>query len=247
MDTLLQDVRYAIRMLFKKPAFTAIAVITLALGIGANTAIFSVVHAVLLRPLPFERPEQLVRVTADMRKTNVIDTGMSAAELFDYRDRTDAFDQISGVYPINANITWVDQPERVEALLVDTNYFSLLGASAQLGRVFQAEDYQPGIAEIAVISDGLWRRRYGADPDVLGKKFRLDNDLYTIVGVMPPEFRHPGRGIQTDVEVWAPAGWIASPFNNPPRAAYMLQGAIARLKPGMTVPARQSRPDALAE
>ena len=234
-------------MLLKKPAFTVIAVITLALGIGANTAIFSVVHAVLLRPLPFERPEELVRVSADLSKLNLTDTGMSGAELFDYRDRSGIFDQISGVYPVNANITWVDQPERVEALLVDANYFTMLGATAQLGRVFQAEDYTPGITEIAVISDSLWRRRYGADPNALGKKFKLDNDLYTIVGVMPPGFRHPGRVIQTDADVWAPAGWVGSPFNNPPRGSYMLQGAIARLKPGLTVAEAQARMDAFAE
>ena len=231
-------------MFLKKPGFTLVAIITLALGIGGNTAIFSVVHAVLLRPMPFDRPEQLVRVTADLQKMSLPDVGMSGMELFDYRDRTDVFDQISGIYPINANITWVDQPERVEALLVDVNYFSLLGANTQLGRIFQPEDYQSGIAEIAVISDGLWKRRYGADPDAIGKKFRLDNDLYTIVGVMPPGFRHPGRVIQTDVEVWAPAGWVGSPFNNPPRRAYMLQGAIARLKPGLTVAAAQSGLDA---
>jgi putative ABC transport system permease protein len=247
MQTLIQDLRYGARMLAKKPGFALVAIITLALGIGANTAIFSIVHAVLIRSLPFERPEQLVRVTADLQKMNVPDVGMSGLELFDYRDRANVFDQISGIYPINANITWVDQPERVEALLVDVNYFSLLGANAQLGRIFQAEDYQSGIAEIAVISDGLWKRRYGADPDAIGKKFRLDNDLYTIVGVMPPDFRHPGRVIQTDVEVWAPAGWIGSPFNNPPRRAYMLQGAIARLKPGITVAAAQSDLDAMAE
>ena len=247
MQTLWQDLRYGARMLAKKPGFTLVAIITLALGIGANTAIFSVVHAVLLRPMPFDRPEQLVRVTADLQRMSLSDVGMSGAELFDYRDRADIFDQVSGIYPINANITWVDQPERVEALLVDVNYFSLLGANTQLGRIFQPEDYQPGIAEIAVISDGLWKRRYGADPDAIGKKFRLDNDLYTIVGVMPPGFRHPGRVIQTDVEVWAPAGWVGSPFNNPPRRAYMLQGAIARLKPGLTVAAAQSALDGLAE
>jgi putative ABC transport system permease protein len=247
METLWQDVRYSARTLRNKPGFTLIAILTLALGIGANTAIFSVVHAVLLRPLAFKAPEQLVRVTGDFQKINVEDVGLSVPELFDYRDRSDLFQQISGIYPIDANITWVDQPERVEALLVDTNYFSILGVDAQLGRVFQQEDYQPGIAEVAVISDGLWRRRYGADPNVIGKKFRLDNDLYVIVGVAPPDFRHPGRGLQTEVEVWAPTGWIASPFGEPRRTAYFMAGAIARLKPGITVASAQSQLDAFAE
>ncbi|HEX8651896.1 MAG TPA: ABC transporter permease [Pyrinomonadaceae bacterium] len=246
MGTLLQDLRYAVRLLLKMPGFTFVAVLTLALGIGANTAIFSVVHAVLLRPLPFEHPEQLVRVTSDFRRVDLADAGLSAPELFDFRDRSGLFSSISGLYPINANLTQVDQPERVEALLVDVNYFQLLGAGAQLGRVFQQEDYSTGISEVAVISDGVWRRRYGGATDVLGKKFRLDNDLYTIVGVMPPGFRHPGRSIQTDVEVWVPAGWTGTPFNNPPRGDHMLRGALARLKPGITVEQAQARMNELA-
>jgi putative ABC transport system permease protein len=246
MQTLWQDLRYATRLLLKMPGFTFVAVLTLALGIGANTAIFSVVHAVLLRPLPFEHPEQLVRVTGDLRQMNLPDAGMSAPELFDLRDRSGLFTEISGLFPINANLTEVDQPERVEALIVDVNYFSLLGVGAQVGRVFQAEDYSTGISEVAVISDGVWRRRYGSASDVLGKKFRLDNDLYTIIGVMPASFRHPGRSIQTDVEVWVPAGWTGAPFNNPPRGAYMLQGALARLKPGVTIEQAQARLNDLA-
>jgi predicted permease len=246
MQTLWQDLRYATRLLLKMPGFTFVAVLTLALGIGANTAIFSVVHAVLLRPLPFEHPEQLVRVTGEIRRLNLPDAGMSGPELFDFRDRSGLFTDISGLYPINANLTEVDQPERVEALLVDVNYFALLGVRAQVGRVFQKEDYTTGISEVAVISDGVWRRRYGSAQDVLGKKFRLDNDLYTIVGVMPASFRHPGRSIQTDVEVWVPAGWTGAPFNNPPRGAYMLQGALARLKPGITIEQAQARMNELA-
>ncbi|MGB7923252.1 MAG: ABC transporter permease [Pyrinomonadaceae bacterium] len=247
MQTLWQDLRYATRLLLKMPGFTFVAVLTLALGIGANTAIFSVVYAVLLRPLPFDHPEQLVRITGELRQMNLPDAGMSGPELFDFRDRSGLFSDISGLYPINANLTEVDQPERVEALLVDVNYFSLLGARAQVGRVFQKEDYSTGIAEVAVISDGVWRRRYGAGQDVLGKKFRLDNDLYTIVGVMPAGFRHPGRSIQTDVEVWVPAGWTGTPFNNPPRGAYMLQGALARLKPGVTLEQAQARMNELGQ
>src|SRR5918912_1923171 len=134
MENLWQDVRYGLRVLFKMPGFTFVAVLTLALGIGANTAIFSVVHTVLLRPLPFEHPEQLVRVTSDLRQMGLPDAGISGLELFDFRERSGLFTQISGLYPINANITEVDEPERVEALLVDVNYFQLLGVNAQLGR-----------------------------------------------------------------------------------------------------------------
>ena len=243
----MQDLRFAFRMLFKKPAFTAIAVLTLALGIGANTAVFSVVNAILLRPLPFERPEQLVQVTADLEKLNLTDVGISGLELFDFRDRAGVFEEISGLYPINANLTGGDQPERIETLLVDINYFSLLGAKAQIGRVLQAEDYHPGIGEATVISHGLWKRRFGGDTGVIGKKVMIDNDPCTIIGVMPAGFRHPGRVIQTEVEAWCPAGWTAAPFNNPPRGSRQLAGAIARLKSGVSVEEAQSRFDALAE
>jgi putative ABC transport system permease protein len=247
LGTLWQDVRFGARMLRKTPAFTAVAILSLALGIGATSAIFSVVHAVLLRPLPFPKPQELVRVTGDATRRNQTDTGLSVPELFDLRDRTGVFDQISGLMYIDANLTGGDQPERVETLLVDANYFSLLGVKPQLGRVFTSADYRPGIAEIAVISNGLWQRRFGRDPAVIGKTVRMDNDMYTIVGVLPPEFRNPGRGLQTDVELWSPAGWVASPFlTQPVRGSHFLRGALARLKPGVKPADVQARLDRLS-
>lgn len=247
MQTLLQDLRYGARMLAQKPGFTLVAAITLALGIGANTAIFSVVNAVLLSSLPFDHPETLVRVTGDLNKRNVMDVGLSVPELFDYRDAPDLFENISGLYPINVNLTGGDQPERIETLLVDVNYFDILGVKAQLGRTFLPEDYNPGNAELCVISDALWRQHFGADPNVLGKTLRLDNDPTTIVGVMPPRFRHPGRTLQSEVEIWSPSGWVAPPFNAPNRGAYFLQGALARLKPGVTVAAAQARMESIGQ
>jgi predicted permease len=245
MTTLGQDLRYALRMLRRSPGFAAVAIGTLALGIGANTAIFSVVHAMLLKPLPYPNPEQLVRVTADFTKTNGVDVGLSAPELFDYRERAGVFTAMSGLYPINANVTGGDRPERVEVLLTDTNYFQILGAKPQVGRLYDDRDYDPGIADLVVLSDGFWRRRYGADPNVIGKPLRIDDDLCTIVGVLPPGFRHPGRNIETDVEVWVPSGWLDKPFRGPNRRAYFLQGAIARLTPGVTPEAAQRRLDAV--
>ncbi len=247
MTTLSQDIRYAVRMLARSPGFTAIAVATLALGIGANAAIFSVVNAVLLKPLPFPHPEELVRVTGDLKGQSLSDVGLSAPELFDYRDRSGIFQAISGLYPINANITGGDRPERAEVLLVDTGYFSMLGVKPEVGRFFDASDYRTGIAEIAVISDGWWRRHYGADPHVVGKTLRLDDDVYTIAGVAPPGFRHPGQSIETDVEIWAPAGWLTSPFRGQNRGAYFLQGGLARLAPGLTPEIAQKKLDVFTE
>jgi len=245
--TLLQDLRYALRTAWRDRTFSLIAVSTLALGIGANTALFTIVNAILLAPLPFKQPEQLVRVTADFTGQRVKDAGLSIPELFDLR-QSGIFDEIGGVWPISANLTETDEPERVETALVEATYFRMLGVGAQYGRVFDAGDAQPGIAEVAVISDALWKRRFGGDPGVLGKRIRIDNDLYSIIGVAPAAFRHPGRGTETDVEVWAPSGWIASPFSPQPiRRAYLLQGGLGRLKPGVTVAAAQERIDALTQ
>ena len=246
MTTLGQDLRYALRVLRQSPGFAAIAIGTLALGIGANAAIFSVVDAVLLKPLPFTRSEELVRVTSDFSRRGATDVGLSAPELFDYRERAGVFQSMSGLFPITANVTGGDRPERVETLLVDVEYFDILGVKAQVGRLFERKDYDAGIADFVVLSDGFWRRRFGADPAVIGKPLRIDDDLCTILGVLPPGFRHPGRVIETDVEVWAPSGWLGPPFQGPNRKAYFLQGALARLKPGVTPAAAQARLDAVA-
>ena len=240
-NALIADSKFAIRMLWKQPGFTAIAIATLALGIGANTAIFSVVNAVLLQPLPFHHPEQLVLVTDDLTGRQINDVGISVPELQDLRERSGVFEDLSAVWPVDANLTGSDRPERVELLAVSPNYFSLLGAKAQLGRVFGEEDRAQGFAEGVVISDGLWRRVFGADPNILGRKIRADNDLYTIVGVMPPGFRHPGRTLRDDVELWGTAGFSANPFGPPRRNVRMLPGAIGRLKAGLTIQQAQAQ------
>jgi putative ABC transport system permease protein len=243
-NALIADSKFAIRMLWKQPGFTAIAIATLALGIGANTAIFSVVNAVLLQPLPFPRSEQLVLVTDELTGRQMNDVGMSVPELQDLQERSGVFEELSAVWPVDANLTGSDRPERVELLAVSPNYFSLLGAKAQIGRVFGEEDRAQGFAEGVIISDGLWRRVFGADPNILGRRIRADNDLYTIVGVMPPGFRHPGRTLRDDVELWGTAGFSANPFGTPKRNVRMLPGAIGRLKAGLTVQQAQAQLDA---
>jgi predicted permease len=247
METLVQDLRYGVRMLRKSPGFSAVVIVTLALGIGANTALFSVVDAILLRPLPYQQPEQLVSVKEDLPGANLSDAGMSQPELDDFQQRSGVFDQVSAVWAINANITGREKPQRVEANAVSTNYFTLLGARPALGRVWNAGDSREGFSEGAVISDSLWHTMFGADPKVLGQAFRLDTDLYTIIGIMPPDFRHPGRTLGHDVEVWVAAGYAAAPFPKPPvRTQRFIPGAIARLKPGLSVAQAQARLDAFA-
>src|SRR5215472_5985470 len=215
METLWRDLRYAARLLAKSPGFSITGGMILALGIGANTAIFNIVEAVLLHPLPYRNPASLVSVKDDLRGLNIPDVGMSVPELWDFRDRSGVFDEISAVWPISANLTGGDRPERVEAVAVSWNYFHLLGARVQMGRAFDRQEDTPGFADGAILSDSCWQRLFGRDAQILGRKLRIDNDLYTVIGVMPPGFRHPGRTLQGDVEIWITAGFAASPFPKP--------------------------------
>ncbi len=244
LTTIFHDLRYAARMLRNKPGFTAVAIITLSLGIGANTAIFSVVDAVLLRPLPFPKPENIVLVRDDLTGRNAENVGLSVDELKDLQERSGVFEKVSAVWPVDANLTGSDRPERIELLAVSPNYFSLLGVTAQLGRVLGPQDQAQGFAEGVVISDGLWRRLFGSDPNVLGRKVYADSDVYTIVGVMPADFRHPGQTLRNEVEMWATAGFSANPFGPPVRAQRILPGAIARIKPELNVQQAQAKLDA---
>jgi len=245
MVSFFQDLRYAARTLLKSPGFTTVAVVTLALGIGANVAIFSVVYGVLLRPLPFAHPEQLVRIFDDLAGPNTQDVGMSAPELWDLEERSGVFQEVSAVAPSNSAVGGGERTVRAEGLITSPDYFELLGTKPELGRAFTRQDSVPGFLEPVVISDGFWRRNYGSDPKIVGRKMSLDRDLYTIVGVMPPGFRHPGRTLNTDVEVWLATGFNGQPFPVPAdRTLRLIPAAIGRLKPGLTVALAQSQLDA---
>jgi predicted permease len=246
MTTLLQDMRYGLRALWKSPGFTIVAVLSLALGVGANTAIFSIVNAVLLRSLPFSHPNRLVKIVANNQGVGAQDIGFSVPELDDLRTRVGVFEQVTATWPTDVNLTGAERPQRLEAQAVSPNYFSMLGISAHIGRVFGPGDEAQGFAEAVVISDSLWARGFGRDPGILGRKVQLDNDPYTIVGVLPPGFRHPGRTLATDVEIWITAGFRANPFPKPDRSLRFLPGAIGLLKPGISREQAQARLDAFA-
>jgi putative ABC transport system permease protein len=245
MGTLFQDVRYGLRMLVKKPTFTIVAVLTLALGVGANTAVFSIVNTVLLRSLPYPDPDRLVRIFFNEPGIGLRGVRFSVPEFDDLRTQTDVFEDVSVIVSGPTNLTGTKQPEHLEMVEVSPNYFSMLGATPELGRLFGHQDFALGFAPVVVISDALWRRSYGADPGVLGRSLRLDNDLYTIVGVLSPGFRHPGPTIPA-VEVWITCGFSADPFPPPARGLRILPGAIGRLKPGLTVTQAQQRLDVMA-
>jgi len=249
MTTLiLADLRVAIRSAGRQRLVTAVVVGTLALGIGASTAIFGIIEALLLRPLPFPESQRLVSVVTPLRGLGVPNAGISEPELEDFRDRSGVFDAITPVWGFDTNLTGGERPERIEALCVSPNYFAMLGTTAQLGRVFGSEDVAPGFAEAAVISDAAWRVRFGADPDILGRTLRFDNDMYRIVGVLPPGFRHPGPIRLGDIEVWVTAGFRAAPFPDPPqRNIRQIPRTIARLTPGFTLAQAQAKLDAFAD
>src|SRR6478736_4813027 len=235
-EELWQDLRFEVRMLRKSPGFTAIAVLTIALGIGATTAIFSVVDATLLHPLPYPHPEQLVSIQDDLPGIGAQDVGMSQPEWQDLQ-RSGIFEYVSPTWFDENNLTGSSQPARVRLLLVAPNYFALLAVQPQLGRAFEPQDHSPGIIPEVVISDGLWKRSFGADSNILGKSVRMDTDLYRIVGVMPPGFDAPGRTAEErNIEIWAASSFYGTPMpDHPPRNRRYFPTAIARLKPGVTI------------
>ncbi|HEY2906391.1 MAG TPA: ABC transporter permease [Vicinamibacterales bacterium] len=246
LDHAWQDVRYAARLLRKSPGFTIVAVLTMALGIGATTAIFSVVDATLLHPLPYAHPEQLVRIEDDLPGLGARDVGMSQPEWQDLQ-HSGIFDGVSPTWYDDNNLTGASRPARVSLLIVAPNYFSLFGVRPQIGRAFPPDDYTPSFTTEVVISDGLWKRSFGANPAIIGNSIRLDTDLYHVVGVMPPGFHDPGTTLrERNIEVWAATSFFGPPlFDQPPRSGRNLPTAIARIKPGLTVAEAQSRVDAL--
>src|SRR3954468_5190602 len=193
MDGLLQNLRYAWRTLRKSPAFVTTTVLTLALGIGANLAIFAVVNAVLLQPLPFREPARIVRVFDDLGAAGAKNIGMSVPELYDLTERSGVFEQISAIFPSSGALSGDGRVERILLIGTSPNYFELLGATPALGRIYTQSEWVPGFLDGVVISDGLWKRQFGSDPHIVGRRVRIDEDPYTVIGVMPREFRGPGN------------------------------------------------------
>jgi len=245
IDILFQDVRFSARMLRKSPGFTVIVVLTIALGIGATTAIFSVVDATLLHPLPYPHSDQLVQIVDDLPGVGAKEVGMSVPEWRDL-ESSGIFEYVSPIGGGDVNLTGSSQPARIAFLNVPPNYFALLGVQPELGHSFNPEDKTPGFTLEVLISDGLWKQSFGGDPHILGKSLRLDNDLYRVIGVMPPNFHDPLRTTrQRQTELWAASGFSAAPAPDPVRSLRFLNETIGRLKPGLTISEAQSRLDLL--
>jgi len=239
MGNLVQDLRYGFRMLAKSPGFTVVAVLTLALGIGANSAIFSVVNSVLLAPLPYPGASRLVSVyqkTAD-GNYNVFSTPNFLA----WRDQMRVFEQFAAVRPAAFNLSGGDKPERIIGANVSVGMFPLLGVNPVLGRMFLDQEDQPAGRRVVILSYGFWQRRFGGDPNVLGKPLTLSGASYTVVGVMPRGFTLP----QGDHELWAPLQLNPADVNGASRGIHWIWG-LARLRPGISPEQAQKEADNVA-
>ena len=237
MEGLLKEIRYAIRGLLKQPGFTAIAVITLALGIGANTAMFSVINAVLLRPLPYHEPDRLVTIWEESPQRGMYEIPVSFANLRDWIDQNHVFDQISAYTFTNLNLTGAGEPARLDTLRSSANLFSLIGAKPMLGRVFVPEEDKEGASHVVILGHGLWQSRFGSDPRIVGQTLTLNNQSYTVVGVMSSGFNFPvgfgylGKVINDPIDLYVP---LAASGKESARGNYSFF-SIGRLKPGVTI------------
>ena len=239
MDSLLKDLRYAARSLMRRPAFTAVAVITLALGIGANTAIFSVVHGVLLEPLPYPESDRLVALRQAKLPAQP-DTQVAPGNFLEWQRQNTTFASVAAYRTVSYNLTGDGNPERLLAGRVSIGLFKLLGAQPLLGRDFLAKEDQPGREKVVIVSEGLWARRFGSDANILGKALKLDGEDFAVIGVMPAAFRLPD---QRERELWTPIA-----FKDNERALYQARyiDAIGRLKPEASLAQAQSEMTTIA-
>ena len=240
------DLRYALRSLFKQPGFAAVVVITLALGLGASTAIFTVVNAVLLRPLPFPHSERLQVVWGNFRALNIERLPAKAAEFEDYAKQSQVFDAVAAYSNHSFNLTSGPEPERIRGAYVSANLFPMLEAQPALGRLFTPAEQQEGRNHVIVLSDGFWLRHFAGDRGIINQSITLDNENYTVVGVMPPAFQfpHPSFRASELADVWLPLTYTQDQVVNR-RGPYFLN-VLARLAPGVTLEQARAHMNALA-
>jgi predicted permease len=243
METLLRDLRYGIRMLIKSPGYAAIAILTLALGIGANTALFSVVNGVLLNPLPFQQPDRLVAMYS--RSKEFRRASISYPNFLDWERDNRSFSTIAAFREHNYNLTGMGQPERLRAEMVSAAFFPVLGVKPVLGRVFTKKEDRVGGAPVVLISGGFWKRKFASSPNVVGKTLTLNGTVYTIVGVIPAGFHYESGNFRYNNDVYTPIGqWTDPTFRD--RRVGMGMDAVGRLKPGVTLAQAQADMDAVA-
>jgi putative ABC transport system permease protein len=242
IDTVRQDLRYGFRLLWQKPGFTVMAVLALALGIGANTAIFSVVNGVLLRPLPYAQPDRLALIWTAATDNRTQEGSSSYPDIADWRAENHVFEDVASFRGIGFNLTGVGEPERIDGAYVSANFFSLLRVSPRLGRSFRPEEDRPGGERVVLLSHGLWQRRFGGDPKIVGQILTLNGQGFNVVGVLPPDFSFP-FAIQK-AELWST---IALEAGNLQERGARTTAVLARLKPGITPAQAQADLDTISE
>ena len=244
IETFLQDTRYAFRMLGKNPGFTAVAILTLAVGIGANTAIFSVVYAVLLKPLPFTNPDRLFTAFQTNKQQGVAETGCSYLNFEEWRAQNHVFSEMAGNVAHQLTLTGRVEPTVVNTSVVTPEFFALLDVKPIAGRIFFPQDGKQGAPPVVLVSEDLWRGRFGADPKIIGTSINLDQRPFTVIGIIPSAFRTPF--FTTKQEVWIPL--VQDPVFStrmPQRGSHLLP-VIGRLKPGVSVAQAQAEMDAIS-
>ncbi len=245
MQTLLQDLRYGLRMLAKNPGFTVVAVLTLALGIAANTTIFSAVSAILLRKPPVADPERLYTVSSKNLLNGSDLQGVSAPDFESWKEQSDVFDDLAAAATGHSfALTGEGEPASVDGDRITTNYFSVVGVMPALGRAFLPTEAQTGNDHVVILSNALWHERLGADPNVIGKVIKLDLEPYTIVGVMPPGRAIPMPWIPP--RLWTPLAFSANDLTPSARGNRNLSMVLGRLKPGMRAGQAQAEMDSIA-
>jgi putative ABC transport system permease protein len=245
MRTLWQDLRYGARMLLKNPGFTLIAIVTLALGIGANTAIFSVINAVLLNPLPYAEPERLTMIWTKLEKIGLKQNWVSEPEVLDFRQQSKLFEGFGVINGGSLRLTGSGEPEQLNGAQISTNLFSLLGVKMQIGRDFDTDEERPGAIRVAILSHGLWQRRFGGEQGVIGSTVYINGRTTTIVGVLPPHFTLllPAEAhVPANLDIWIP---YAVDYARQNRYSHGMT-VIGRLKHGVTVAQAQAEMDAIA-
>jgi len=243
MESLMQDLRYAVRVLLKSPGFVLIAVLTLALGIGANSALFSVVNGVLLRPLPYPRPNELVIVSE--KTANFDNSSISYPNFQDWQRSNSSFASLVAYRSDDFSITGSGEAERVRVGMVSAGFFETLGVNPTRGRLFTADEDRKGTASVALISTGLWQRKFGSAPDIVGKRITMNGDGYTVIGVIPARFRLESTNFSDEKDVFVPIGGDTDPLFHE-RDAHPGTRAIGRLIPGVTLAAAQADMDQIA-
>ncbi len=234
VESVLRDLRYGARTLRKNPTFTLAAVLTLALGIGANAAVFSLVDAVLLRPMPYREPKQLFLLSETLPKQGNDELGVSAAEYFDYRDQNHVFSQVAAYETDGFNLTGEGTPLRVNAARLSASAFPLLGVNAMVGRTFSDDEDRAGAAAVVLLSNALWENHYGADKRIIGKVIKLDEKAYQVIGVMPVSFKFPfdSSPLAETADLWVPEAFSSDRLKD--RTNEFGVGFIGRLKPGFS-------------